>query len=186
MKGYFRSIAGVTMALWLGAVLMTGAAAAIAFPEMRELGPVLPAFAGHEPEHWSIAAGHVMLPIFGVLDYATLALSGLAVVFTGLSIRSCAGRAGIALWLVGLIGATALGGHHALVRSPEMREDAHAYWEAAREGDEETAARRRVEFETAHPVASNILKAESGLLFLGVVGWSLTRTRDGETATEAA
>jgi len=75
MTESLRSLAGATMALWLGAVLMTGAAAAIAFPAMRELSPALIEFAGHEQDHWSIVAGHTMMPVFRVLDFATLALA---------------------------------------------------------------------------------------------------------------
>lgn len=171
-----RSIAGALMALWLGLVLMTGVAAAIAFPQMKDLAPVLPEYAGHEEHHWSIAAGHVMLPTFRVLDYATLALAVLSVVFAGVCIRACTGRLAITLWLVGLLGASAVGGHHALVRSPQMQDNAHAYWQAMRNKDEDPSVvySYRVDFALDHQFASYALMAEAALLFLALVGWAAT------------
>ena len=177
MNTPLRSLAGASLALWLGAVLMTGAAAAIAFPAMRDLAPALAQFPAHPEDHWSITAGHVMLPVFRVLDFATLALSSVAVVCTGLSVRACTGRVAIALWLVGLVGAGGIGVHHALDRSPHMDALATAWWDAASDGDEATAQAKKQAFDDLHPVASAALKAESALLLLAIGGWAFAPLR---------
>ncbi len=186
MTESLRSLAGATMALWLGAVLMTGAAAAIAFPAMRELSPALIEFAGHEQDHWSIVAGHTMMPVFRVLDFATLALAAVALVLSAITLTTRSGKFGRSIWIAALLGAALLGGHHALVRSPAMATTVHAYWDAARAGNTDEAAQHKEVFDAAHPVASRVLKAESALLALAIAGWAFSPRREYLAGKESA
>jgi len=112
-----------------------------------------------------------MMPIFRVLDFATIAFAAIALITTLAAFASTRCKVGKILWLACLLGASGLGIHHALVRSPKMVQDVQAYWLAAHEGDEARASEYKAVFDEVHPRASAVLKAESALLLLAIAGW---------------
>ena len=48
---------------WLGAIVVSGAAAAIIFPTMRSLDPRMPEFGSYQGPHWMIAGPICTMPL---------------------------------------------------------------------------------------------------------------------------
>lgn len=179
----------VALGLWLGALVMTGATAAIAFPTLRDLDPSLPAFASYPEDHWSIAAGMVMARVFFVCDAVQLGcglLAGatLGILFlTGAVARRRAAQviraALLAVLLVSLL-------QYLVFPAREMAQDLQAFWSAAKAGDAETADRHRAAFERAHPGASLRLSLHAiGVLVTMAVGAWAAATPERDAAHEA-
>ena len=62
MKAWVRigeTLHVLSLAVWLGTIMMTGVAAAIIFPEMRRLDPSLAIYSKYTGDHWLLAAGHI-------------------------------------------------------------------------------------------------------------------------------
>lgn len=168
-----------------GALLMTGAAAAIAFPAMKSLAPVLPEFKVDAAQHWSIAAGSVMNRIFGFADAVLLgtaiaAISTLLVVVI-VSRRSLASPSGV-LRSAAIVALASTVGFGWLGLRPRIQDNLSAYWSAAREGRTDDAARFKAAFDADHPRASMLLTMQFALCVsaLGFGGWNALTARGPE------
>lgn len=169
--------AGVTF----GVVAMTGVVAAVVFPTMRDLGPTLPEYASYTGPHWPLAAGVIAEKIFQIgfivvgvaLAGAVLAL--LTAIARNLGRRFPICRAGLLVVTLGLY-LTHMGW-----LQPRMNAAANEYRQAAREGDKDTAAEAKSQFDALHPTASKLVGATT-LAALGLfvcAAWSATGTRPG-------
>lgn len=160
------------LGLWCGATLAVGAAAAVAFPTMRDLDPSLPDFSQLPDGHWSIAAGQVMNPVFHLLDWASVVLSGISiatlVIGAILGVVRLASVSGV-LRTVALIGATGVLLISAFVVRPEMDAQLAAYLQAGRAGDVETAFEHKDAFDALHPRASMLIATTLVLAALSYV-----------------
>lgn len=158
-----EALHAASLGAWLGMLIVSGAAAAAAFPTMRTLRPTLPGFGVPADDHWSIAAGHVMNPVFTGVSIGGVVLSLTALApWVGMSrARRVAAAGALALSVVTLAG----------VVMP-MRVVLGAYWEAARAGQVEPAAAAKAAFDALHPWSSRLLGAEAllaaGMLVLAV------------------
>lgn len=162
-----RSARLVALGLWAGALLLTGAAAAIAFPTMKALDPSLPAFAAHPEHHWSIAAGHIMRRVFFVSDIVQLAAAAVVLTSLGVELRILRLRRTSMAWRVRalvMLGAVALALWQALVMSPGLNALLDAYWTSAQAGALEAAAQAKAAFDARHTGASRLLTATFALL----------------------
>jgi len=175
------------LAMASGLIAATGLAAAVAFPMMRDLDPALP---GYEAvgDHWMIAAGSVMAPIFTIAVTAAgvlIAAAGFAwagqTVRGGVSVRALLARGLVILFALGVTGYTQF------ILLPRMNNSFDAYLEAARAGDTDVAACLRDNFDADHPAASRSLSAIVilSLLAAGAQVWAPAprRRRDGEAAS---
>lgn len=173
----------MALSIWLAALAGAGLAAAIAFPSLKSLQPTLPGFPGMVPDHWMIAGGHVGRPAFMIADRASLLAAAVAVVT--LAIVTRLGRvhgAWLAVRWVCVGGAASLAVFNGLFLAPRMDDHLVAYWEAAKAGDVERAARDRALFTADHPTASRILGI-SAMLVLGGIGTTAgSRTVAGRPA----
>lgn len=172
----------VSASLWAGSILMAAVVAAVAFPTMRDLGPTLSAYEAYSGEHWPLAAGAVANRVFMIVDAAQLVLAMLAagtLVFLAYA-NQLGGR------LVGIVRLLALGialltfGVHLFWLRPKMDVDLANYWEAARQGQTETAQEHREGFASKHPTASRLMGATalSALVLGGAGAWGATAPRD--------
>lgn len=174
------------LGVWAGAVVMSGATAAVIFPQMRELDPTLEAFAATPGEHWVIAAGWVMARVFWVMDAVQLGCAGVAAL-TLIALVWMRGVFGIRfvllrVLLVGAAVATLL--WYLMAVAQPMSTDLAGYWEAAKAGEAERAATLRASFDARHPVASRALGALGVLALVSAVagGLSATLTKKGDPA----
>ncbi len=154
---------------WAGALIMTGASAAIIFPEIRNLGAGVPGLVLPADEHWKYIAGRVQNRVFGVCDWVQL-LCGVGVLALGVvaAFRQRGTQIGAGLWRL-RVGVTiltlgALATYLAWL-APAMQSDLRAFWQALEARDLSTARAAQDSFDRYHPIAS---KWFSGML-LGVV-----------------
>lgn len=171
------------LGLALGAMVITGAAAAIAFPVMKALDPHLPAFAAYGEPHWPVAAGSVMNRLFGVTDAVLLGAAIVAALTLGASRLIFRARFASIAGVLRLIALAALLGSVGLTRldlRPRMQSNLTAYWEAARAGDAEAAARHKAAFDADHPRASFLLVTQLVLAAwaFGAGAWHALRDDD--------
>ncbi|MGP1347051.1 MAG: hypothetical protein ACTS3F_10350 [Phycisphaerales bacterium] len=174
------------LGVWLGALVLTGIAAAITFPTLRILDPHLPNYAEYPEDHWAIAGGAIMNRVFIASDWIALACAIIAAaggaaalaprltrqplrhtLFRPLAILRAA--ATIAALLITLAS-------FALLR-PTMNEDLRLFHHAARSGDIAAADAARARFDEAHPRASMILSAQAGLVLIALTLGAYDATR---------
>ncbi len=164
------------LGVWLGVVLMAGAAAAVIFPTVKALNPSLPAFAAYTGDHWMIAAGRVADRTFAVSDAAQFVcalLAGLGLVL-GRPIGDASWRtARSALRITFLSGALTALAYQLFVLAPRMNANLQAHWAAAAVGDDARAQTLREVFTADHPTASATLGMIAVLvaICLGLAAW---------------
>lgn len=167
------------LGVWLGALVMTGVAAAVIFPTMKSLDPRLPGYEGYTGSHWMLAGGSVANRLFVIGDVvqftamlAAGATFGLGIMFFGLPSRKplTVIRATLLLGLVGVLS------YHLLVLAPRMAVNLDGFWAAAKAGDQARAETLRAAFDADHPTARSVLSCIAVLL-LGALAagvWSAT------------
>lgn len=156
--GISRHLLIALLSLWLGGLVVLGATAAVAFPTMKRLDPSLPGFEA-VGDHWSIAAGHIFQPIFGVATIGALVLAGAAVLVAFPAVRGMRPvyRKNIVGWMFVLAVVSGV----SMAIAGRMSRDWHAFVDAAKAGDAAVAQTHRTKFERMHPVASGVLKGQT-------------------------
>lgn len=160
------------LGLWLGCVLMTGAAAAVTFPAVKALSPTTPVYSAYTGDHWMLIAGHVAARIFYINDIAQFLCAALVILTTaGLFLQDKAHFRGRiqSLRLAVLSGAFGFFCYYFFVLSPHMSASLHDFWQAAQAGDNARAATAKAAFDADHPVASNTLSAIAVTLLAAIV-----------------
>lgn len=139
---------------------MTGAAAAVIFPVVKALDPTLPEYAAYTGPHWRLAAGHIASRIFLISDAIQLGcviLCGLTLGVIVLSSEAWTKPFVTGLRLVALLAAVSLLTYAFAFLGPRMNTNMLTYWEAARNGDNETALAHQTAFDDDHPKASRVM-----------------------------
>ena len=176
--GPFRTVSVIrgvrigALGVWTGALLMTGAAAAVAFPTMRDLDPLLPAYGAYPQDHWSIAAGHIMRRVFGISDWTQLFCAGAVALTLGIEIALAGWKKLGMAWRVRgavMLAAIACAAYSALVLAVRMNGQLDVYWEAARTGDIETAQSVKAAFDQGHVLARQLMTATFALVAAALV-----------------
>lgn len=187
-----ESIHMAALGIWLGALVITAASAAMLFPTMHRLEPSLPAYALYNGPHWLIAGGQIVSRMFLACDVAQIACLltagitlGVSIMWLGLSQRRVSTFLRVALLLL-VLGVLA---YRLGFLEPQMTQNLRAYWTAAAQGDNEAAAKFKAVFDAGHPVQSRLLGLTAALVLalIGAAVWSVAQTDRPETAgaTEA-
>jgi hypothetical protein len=150
------------LAIWLGALLMVAATAAIAFPSMRDLDPALPGFASYPTGHWEIAAGHVMAPAFAFSEGVQVVCASVVGVCMAILIATRRLDLSRPLQLFRIVLVVVLVG--ALIEyltriAQPMQSMLVEFWQHAREGRVDEANGVRESFDVLHPKSSMRLSA---------------------------
>ncbi|MBI1190324.1 MAG: DUF4149 domain-containing protein [Tepidisphaera sp.] len=173
------------LALWLGAVGMTGVTAAVAFPTMKALAPTLPDFAQYHEPHWQIAAGAVARKVFDISAYVQSACALIALAAGGVRVMWPAGGGRPVARVVWTLLAAACLAWWLAVLTPRMNHNLDSFWAAARAGDTTLALSAKAAFDADHPVASRAISGAALFSLLGVIEclrWAWTvRPRPTET-----
>jgi len=175
-----RTIHIAALGIGLGTLVMTGIAAAITFPTMKRLEPVLPDFAAYRGEHHRIAAGQIMDRIFhaaDMLQIACIALGALTLAL-GVALAPRDTRSSWSRWLglarallmVAIVGLLAF---KQFTLDARMDRELRAFWSAAAAGQQAEADAHRAMFDRDHPIASGLLSAMAVLLFLSLAASTL-------------
>ncbi|MFG0307508.1 MAG: hypothetical protein ACF8Q5_15000 [Phycisphaerales bacterium JB040] len=149
-----------SLALWLGAVVMSGVVAAVVFPLVRELDPTLGAYPEFTGDHANLAAGRIAARVFLIADGAQFAGAFLALVtVTALILRGAISNRRLAhgVRVVALAVALTSVSYQLLLLAPRMDRNLSAYWAAAEAGDNQAAETARLAFAEDHPTASRTL-----------------------------
>ena len=147
------------LGIWFGAIGMTGAAAAVAFPTMRDLDPTLGAYAAFPKEHWPIAAGEVLFKLFQISDLVSILCVVLAVGSLGAAIVAgglSMGRLATKLRVLLLVLIIAVQSWALFVLMPRMTHNVNEFWDAAKAGEVQRAGEYRVRFSDDHPTSRRV------------------------------
>lgn len=156
----------LSLALWLGAVGLTGVTAAVAFPTMKELAPSLPAYSQYPGAHWPIAAGAVARRVFDISAYVQVACAAVAMIAGGMRV-SQGPRRPIARVVWTLLAGACLVWWLAIL-TPRMNRNLDTFWEAARSGKATLATDAKAAFDADHPLASRAISGAALFALLGV------------------
>ncbi len=164
------------LGIWLGAVLMAGATAAIIFPQSKALGLTLPDYAGYTGEHWRLAAGLIQARVFTALDLVQLVCCIVALLTLGYGLfhRATPGKWAslirvVSLWLL-LLSLTI----QFFFMHPPMDSAMRSYWDSARAGDNAQAAQYLATFQRFHGPATGLMAFDAAavLVALAVGAWA--------------
>ncbi len=176
------------LGIWLGAIALAGAAAAVAFPTMRELEPTLAPYAAFPGDHWPIAAGEMLFKVFQISDLVALVCVVLiagsligAIVAGRLNINRLSVKLRIALSAAMVI----IVAWNMFVLMPRMVYNVGEFWTAAKAGDTERAGEYRVLFNNDHPTSRHVSETLMIFILISMVstGASLTEKKKQDPAS---
>lgn len=168
----------VALAVWMGAVGMSGLVAAIVFPTMRELDPTLGAYPDYAGDHALLGAGQIASRVFFAVDIIQFACASLALgtvvvlVVTGYSLNTLARVFRVIVLCMTL----ALLSYHLFLFMPELQRLLNGYWDHAALGDTATADQYKDRFLAHHTTASRILGALTLMVLINLVLACVTLT----------
>lgn len=157
-----------SLSLWAGTLLMTGVAAAVIFPAMKALEPIVPALDPASRPHWLYIGGKAAAGVFTISNWVqvTLALLGGIGLAGLLGAGRLTGKPRAALLTAyGL--PTALLAGYLLLLWPRMRANLHAYWDALTANKLEAAQAAQRAFDADHPLSTTVM---SSLFMLTLIG----------------
>ncbi len=179
-RSFLESVHVLCLALWLGAVVMSGLVAARVFSIMKDLDPRLASHEAYAGAHWRLAGGKIANGVFAVTDvvqFICAFLAGLA--FAGLVLTRGVSPRRISTWLrgIGLSVAMASLMGLLLIVTPQLNRALNAYWSAARAGNNDEAARFQALAGEIHPTASTLMGVTAVALLVSLLSatWSLGR-----------
>jgi len=158
------------LGLWFGSLVMTGIAAAVLFPTLKQLDPTLGAYPLYTGEHWMLAAGRVAERLFFASDIIGFGCAGVAIF--SLAIGGFLGdrpwRQVLGALRITLIAAIVLVlSYQLMVLGPRMNTNLRTYWMAAATGGEAgnaAAATAATAFRADHPTAQTVLGVLTALV----------------------
>ncbi|MEM1423981.1 MAG: hypothetical protein AAGH64_08245 [Planctomycetota bacterium] len=165
-----ETVNALVLGVWAGMLVFVGVAAALTFPLMKRLDPTLAGFEEYSGEHWRLAAGSVMNPLFEAV--ATAGWVGAAVVIVvQIALHNHLKKTSIGRWLRWrLLGVLILAGVTFFANSTlwgsmvDLFEQSLSY---ARAGDHAGYRITLEEFDRLHDIATPWMGAQ----FLSVVGF---------------
>lgn len=177
-----------SLGLWLGAMVMTGVAAAVTFPTVKKLAPTLASHASYTGDHWLIVAGRVAAKIFAINDVIQIVCAFLATATLGMIVipRMRDGRSvPLGLRVATQAVALAIACYYLFVLSPEMIANLTNYWKAAEVGDNARAAAFQAAFDADHPTASRIMGATAIAVLASLIAAAWPETVRGDAGGAA-
>ncbi|MCW5766871.1 MAG: hypothetical protein KIT68_12955 [Phycisphaeraceae bacterium] len=155
----------LSLAVWLGVTLMTGAAAGIVFPTVKAMGPTAPAFAAYPNDagqHGLIIAGKVASRYFLVHDVVQFVCCSAACVTLGVMLAASRRKGGTPAAAMGArvpLAALALTlvAYQLFVLGPEMMTNLSRHWGAAQAGRIDEALAAKAAFDANHPIATWVM-----------------------------
>ncbi len=169
-RGWFALANGIywlLLGLWIGSLVLSGAAAAFVFPLMNDIAPVVPKFDRYTGSHSLLVAGRVMSSVFFVQDVIELlSMTGVILILIGhfvafkLSMRA---KANVLRLLVAAL-LLLLVSYKTFVLAPRMYHNLGVYWTSAEAGEIDKAETAKAAFDADHPTARTVMMITFGLL----------------------
>lgn len=185
LRVIIETVNALALGLWAGALAMVGVAAAVTFPAMKRLDPALPDFAAYEGEHWKLAAGTVMNPLFGVVSMVgTFSLAIVSVAFAILMFRKMVTPRSksfhLRFWL--WLALVALTGYVDRALWSPMNDLFQEHHALALAGNNAESARVMQGFDALHGLASPLMGAQLVLIVVMLVACLVNAFASKETA----
>lgn len=161
-RATFETIHLTALGIWLGSVVMAGASAATIFPTLKKLNPRLPDYEQYTGDHWLLAAGQAAAKIFFITDIVQFVCSVLCILtMLGMLFisRMPWRRPSSIVRILALAAAVCVLGFSLIYLAPQMQINIHGYWDAARAGNSDEAAKFQQIFSADHPLASRLMQA---------------------------
>lgn len=159
-------------------MMMTAVTAAITFPTVKALDPIVPSLDPASRPHWELVGGKVASGVFIVSHVVQGVCAVLAVIALVCLLRSKVvghrTRRAVSTYATGMAVATL--GWYMLVLWPRMRENLHGYWDNVFAGKLEPAQVARKAFDADHPLASNTMGAIFVFVLVALVCAAWTST----------
>ena len=179
-----RAVHSAALGIWLGALLVAGASAAMIFPLAREIGPVLPSFAKYTGDHAILVGGMFAQRVFFAADVVQFVCATLAILTLGIIAiltlrrgRSMLVGARVAIFAITLC----VFCWYFFMLTPGMQKALRLHYDAAQAGNNEAALQHKSAFDADHPRASTALSVIAGGVALSLV-LSLWTDRSGKGA----
>jgi hypothetical protein len=182
-KAFCETVHLGALGIWAGFLGATAAFAASAFPIMKQLDPMLPAYARYPQDHWKIAAGSVVQRGFLINDIVQFVCAVLAVGTMGCLIALFGlprRRASTIVRACSLGVAMACAAGSIIIVSPQLNAAIRLKWAAAAAGDLAAAARHGQAVDILHPISSKLLGATLVFVLLAFFAglWGTCRGRE--------
>lgn len=182
------------LGLWAGAVAISGATAAVAFPKLKAMQVLIrePKVApGFEDDHFRFAAGSVAQTVFLIADMVSFACAfAAAVTLLAMVVRLKLPTRRVSTYVRALAVGIALAALAAslFVVTPQINAAAAAHLQAVIAGDAPAAAAHRKAAADLHPFASVLLMLQfGGALIAAFVGaWSLSELPGQERSSQTS
>lgn len=181
------------LGIWVGAITLSGATAAIAFPTLKKLGvqiPELAAFPLGQDKHYLFAAGAIAERVFLVSDilcFMCAMAAGATLILSITSFKTMERRKATLFRALGFGVALASLGAMLIIVTPQLNGAFRQHLLAIKAGDAVMAAAHKAASDQLHPVATVLmfLQIMGGLIALWAAGWTMSE-RSGREAKEAA
>ncbi|MCH8823384.1 MAG: hypothetical protein IH984_07735 [Planctomycetes bacterium] len=176
----------LALALWLGALMSAGIAAGSTFSVLTKMDISIARYSEFVPNetavpkaHENLAAGHVLEPVFWIthaVQFITIPLVILTLAAQLLFFRQQKNIFSNLIRTVCIIIAACLFAYQTFALSLPMNQDMRAYWEAAAEGDIQTALFHRSELRSRHETATIILLSTLSLVVIATAASAAAMT----------
>ncbi len=191
MQGLFKLCNGVywlALALWLALLVAAGVSAVAVFSTLGEMDLSWSQYEAFQPDqsdmpyaHAHLAAGHILEPVFTLVDIVQFAVIPLLIITLVLQLtvfKLGFRRPANLIRVTCIVLASGLFAIHAFTRAPQMNRDLNAYWKAAEQGDIATALEHRAAFNRRHPTAEAVLNVTLLLVVVATVASAIAMTPD--------
>ncbi len=168
-----------SLGLWAGAIAISGAAAAVVFPTLRDMNVSVPGLSPMvEKDHFRFAAGAVAQRVFlitDILSFACALAAATSLLAMVVWLQVPVARSSMYIRALALGVALASLAAMLFVVTPQINTAAQLHLAAAKSGDLAAAALHRQAVDDLHPIASYLMGAEFfGALIAAFVGaWSV-------------
>jgi len=178
----------LALAAWLALLVSAGVSAVAVFTTLGEMDLSLSQYEAFQPDpsdvpnaHAHLAAGHILEPVFTLVDFAQFVVIPVLIITLGIQLtvfRLQLRRPANLIRVTCIVIASGLFAIHAFTRAPQMNQDLKAYWDAAEQGDVATALEHREAFNRQHPTAEAVLKVTLLLVVVATVASAIAMTPD--------
>lgn len=168
-----------TLVAWMALIVASGAFAAMAFPAVRDLSPVVPSMPVMTESHWKVVAGIPAQRNFRLVQAAGWGL-GMCSIALAIGCRGRAGVAAVVQWAAHLLAVASLGILQVVVMNPLDRVGSRLH-DALRRGDLEASQALDREFAAIHGLATPLMSfmLVSIALAAGTILWRGVRPSSG-------
>ncbi|HYD01647.1 MAG TPA: hypothetical protein VEB22_10515 [Phycisphaerales bacterium] len=172
------------LGLWAGVLAMTAAAAAVTFPTLKTIDPLVPSLDAGSRPHWMYVGGRIVANVFLISHAAQAVCAVLALASVVCLVRSrkpgAPRRLPATLYCTSC--AAGLLGVYLLWLWPRMRTNLHTYWSQLSIGAVDRARAAQAAFDADHPRASTLLQILLVIVLAALITGAWRATRPGPKA----